>query len=109
MALGCRICNRQGYQGEPSEPGRQEEMRKVDNRATVQAGYTIEIHLAARLEQIGLRHNGGELAAAIEKGLANTVGSTLVEGTIDRNDWTRELLEWRTRIAAANSRPQQCT
>ena len=51
--------------------------------------------------------NGGELAAAIEKALAHTGGPTLIECSIERDDCTRELLEWGTRVAAANSRRQQ--
>jgi pyruvate decarboxylase len=54
-----------------------------------------------------LATNGGELAEAIEKGLTHAGGPTLIECIIDRDDCTRELLEWGTRVAAANSRPQQ--
>ena len=56
-----------------------------------------------------LATNGGELAGAIEKGLAHSGGPTLIECIIDRDDCTRDLLEWGTIIAAANSRPQQRT
>ena len=55
-----------------------------------------------------LATNGGELAAAIEKAVAHTAGPTLIECTIERDDCTRELLEWGTRVAAANSRRQHC-
>ena len=54
-----------------------------------------------------LATNGGELAAAIKKALEHTAGPTLIECTIDRNDCTKQLLEWGTRVAAANARPQQ--
>jgi pyruvate decarboxylase len=53
--------------------------------------------------------NGGELADAIKQALGNTVGPTLIECTIDRDDCTKELLEWGSRVAAANGRPQQRT
>jgi len=51
--------------------------------------------------------NGGELAAAIEKAMAHTGGPVMIECTIDRDDCTRELLEWGSRVAIANARPQQ--
>ena len=54
-----------------------------------------------------LAANGGELAAAIKKALDHTAGPTLIECTIDRNDCTKQLLEWGTRVATANARPQQ--
>jgi pyruvate decarboxylase len=54
-----------------------------------------------------LATNGGELAAAIKKALDHTAGPTLIECAIDRNDCTKQLLEWGTRVAAANARPQQ--
>ena len=53
--------------------------------------------------------NGRELAAAIKEAIGHMAGPTLIECAIDRNDATKELLEWGTRVAAANSRPQQRT
>jgi indolepyruvate decarboxylase len=50
--------------------------------------------------------NGGELAAAIKHAAAHKGGPTLIECTIDRDDCTKELMEWGTRVAAANSRQQ---
>ena len=51
--------------------------------------------------------NGKELAQAIKQALGNTAGPTLIECTIDRDDCTKELLEWGSKVAAANGRPQQ--
>ena len=51
--------------------------------------------------------NGGELAIAIEKALAHRAGPTLIECTIDREDCTKQLLEWGNRVAVAKARPQQ--
>lgn len=48
----------------------------------------------------------GELAAAISQAQA-LAGLALVECVIDRDDCTKELLEWGSRVAAANSRPPQ--
>ncbi|WP_269542752.1 thiamine pyrophosphate-dependent enzyme [Cerasicoccus fimbriatus] len=47
----------------------------------------------------------GELDAAIEKALAHEGGPSLIELTIDRDDCSKELLEWGTRVAAVNSAP----
>jgi TPP-dependent 2-oxoacid decarboxylase len=53
---------------------------------------------------LGLRANtAGELADAVSKALAHR-GPVLIECTIDRDDCTAELLEWGSRVAAANSR-----
>lgn len=54
-----------------------------------------------------LATNGKELAAAIAKALDHKTGPTLIECTIERDDCTKELLEWGTRVAVANARPQQ--
>lgn len=48
----------------------------------------------------------GELAEAIEQAQAHD-GLALIECIIDRDDCTKELLEWGSRVAAANSRPPQ--
>ena len=48
----------------------------------------------------------GELAAAICQAQAHT-GLALIECVIERDDCTKELLEWGSRVAAANSRPPQ--
>lgn len=47
----------------------------------------------------------GELDAAIEKALAHEGGPSLIELTIDRDDCSKELLEWGSRVAAVNSAP----
>ena len=51
--------------------------------------------------------NGKELAAAIKEALAHKTGPTLIECTIDRDDCTKQLMEWGSRVAAANGRPPQ--
>ena len=48
----------------------------------------------------------GELTEAIEQAQAHQ-GLALIECVIDRDDCTKELLEWGSRVAAANSRPHQ--
>ncbi|MBW4628628.1 MAG: hypothetical protein KME49_24710 [Brasilonema octagenarum HA4186-MV1] len=48
----------------------------------------------------------GELTEAIEQAQAHQ-GLALIECIIDRDDCTKELLEWGSRVAAANSRPPQ--
>ena len=57
---------------------------------------------------LGIRAaNGGELASAIAKAMAHKDGPAMIECTIDRDDCTRQLLEWGSRVATANARPQQ--
>lgn len=51
--------------------------------------------------------NGGELADAIKKARAHKEGPVMIECAIKRDDCTRELLEWGSRVAIANARPQQ--
>ncbi len=51
--------------------------------------------------------SGGELVGAIEKAKVHTGGPVMIECAIDRDDCTRELLEWGSRVAIANARPQQ--
>lgn len=94
-------------------------------------GYTIEVEIhdgpynnvknwdyagimnvfnAADGEGCGFRAtNGKELAAAIQQALVHSAGPTLIECTIDRDDCTRELMEWGSKVAAANARPQRRT
>lgn len=48
----------------------------------------------------------GELSEAIRQAQAHE-GLALIECVIDRDDCTKELLEWGSRVAAANSRPHQ--
>jgi TPP-dependent 2-oxoacid decarboxylase len=48
----------------------------------------------------------GELATAIRQAQAHE-GLVLIECVIDRDDCTKELLEWGSRVAAANSCPHQ--
>ena len=71
-------------------------------------GGLMKVFNATDGEGLGLlATTGGELAAAIKKALDHTAGPTLIECTIDRNDCTKQLLEWGTRVATANARPQQ--
>ncbi|GHB97560.1 thiamine pyrophosphate-binding protein [Cerasicoccus arenae] len=51
----------------------------------------------------------GELDAAIETALAHEGGPCLIELTIDRDDCSKELLEWGTRVATVNSAPPKWT
>lgn len=51
--------------------------------------------------------NGKELSTAIKQALAHKTGPTLIECTIDRDDCTKQLMEWGSRVAAANGRPAQ--
>ena len=48
----------------------------------------------------------GKLAEAIKQAEAHQ-GLALIECVIDRDDCTKELLEWGSRVAEANSRPPQ--
>ena len=48
----------------------------------------------------------GELADAICQAVAHD-GLALIECVIDRDDCTKELLEWGSRVAAANGRSHQ--
>ena len=50
---------------------------------------------------------GKELAAAIKEALAHNTGPTLIECAIERDDCTRQLMEWGSRVAAANGRAPQ--
>lgn len=53
---------------------------------------------------LGIRvGTAGELDEAIQKALANSAPS-LIEVVLERDDCTSELLEWGSRVAAANSR-----
>jgi len=47
----------------------------------------------------------GELDDAIAKALAHEGGPSFIELTIDRDDCSKELLEWGARVAAVNSAP----
>lgn len=49
----------------------------------------------------------GDLETAIEKALAHG-GLSLIEVIIDRDDCSKELLEWGSRVSANNSRPPIC-
>ncbi|MFZ4775580.1 MAG: thiamine pyrophosphate-binding protein [Terrimicrobiaceae bacterium] len=54
---------------------------------------------------LGLRATtSGELSAAIAKAISHK-GTVLIECSLDRDDCSPELLQWGTRVAAANSRP----
>ncbi len=50
----------------------------------------------------------GELQKAINKSLKHN-GLSLIEVIIDRDDCSKELLEWGTRVASNNSRPPKIT
>ncbi len=52
--------------------------------------------------------NGNQLSGAIKAALAHKSGPTLIECNIDRDDCTKELMEWGSRVAAANGRPPKC-
>jgi indolepyruvate decarboxylase len=68
----------------------------------------VKVFNAADGEGRGFRAtNGKELAVAIEQALAHSAGPTLIECAIDRDDCTRELMEWGAKVAAANARPPQ--
>lgn len=54
---------------------------------------------------LGLKADtGGELSAAIDRALAHD-GPVLIECKLDRDDCSKELLEWGSRVASNNSRP----
>jgi pyruvate decarboxylase len=64
----------------------------------------VNVFKAGGGEAMGLRVNtAGELAHAVEQAVSFD-GLVLIECTIDRDDCTRELLEWGSRVASANSR-----
>jgi pyruvate decarboxylase len=50
---------------------------------------------------------GTELATAIQEALAHKSGPALIECRIDRDDCTKQLMAWGSRVAAANGRPAQ--
>lgn len=65
----------------------------------------IQVFNAEDGNGLGIRvDTGGELSAAIERAKSHA-GPVLIECTLDRDDCTKELLEWGSRVAAANSRP----
>lgn len=47
----------------------------------------------------------GELESAIKTALSNKKGPSLIEVILDRDDCSKELLEWGSRVAANNGRP----
>jgi len=47
----------------------------------------------------------GELQNAIEKALSHNGGPSLIEVVLDRDDCSKELLEWGSRVSANNGRP----
>jgi pyruvate decarboxylase len=65
----------------------------------------VEVFNAGEGNGLGLKANtSAELAAAIERAKSHN-GLVLIECALDRDDCTKELLEWGSRVAAANSRP----
>ena len=64
----------------------------------------IDVFNAGEGNGLGLRaKTAGELAAAIEQAKSHP-GLVLIECALDRDDCTAELLEWGSRVAAANAR-----
>lgn len=64
----------------------------------------MEVFNAGEGNGLGFRaRTAGELADAIAKALSHG-GPVLIECALDRDDCTSELLEWGSRVAAANSR-----
>ncbi len=64
----------------------------------------VEVFNAGEGNGLGFRATtGAELSAAIAKARAHP-GLVLIECAIDRDDCTKELLEWGSRVAASNSR-----
>ena len=65
----------------------------------------IQVFNAGEGNGLGLKAtNSAELTAAVERARHHT-GLVLIECALDRDDCTRELLEWGSRVASANSRP----
>ena len=65
----------------------------------------VDVFNAGEGNGLGLKANtSAELAAAIERARSHN-GLVLIECALDRDDCTKELLEWGSRVAAANSRP----
>lgn len=61
--------------------------------------------LVPLLDTLGLKaSNVGELTSAVSRALVND-GPVLIECALDRVDCASELLEWGSRVAAANGRP----
>jgi TPP-dependent 2-oxoacid decarboxylase len=64
----------------------------------------VDVFNAGEGNGLGLRaKTGGELTAAIERAKTHP-GLVLIECALDRDDCTAELLEWGSRVAAANER-----
>jgi len=64
----------------------------------------MDVFNAGEGNGLGLRaKTTGELAEAISKAIAHC-GPVLIECALDRDDCTAELLEWGSRVAAANGR-----
>jgi TPP-dependent 2-oxoacid decarboxylase len=65
----------------------------------------IDVFNAGEGNGLGLKaRTSAELASAIERARSHH-GLVLIECALDRDDCTKELLEWGSRVAAANSRP----
>lgn len=65
----------------------------------------MDVFNAGEGNGLGLRATtAGELSAAISKAVSHK-GPVLIECALDRDDCTPELLEWGSRVAAANARP----
>jgi len=65
----------------------------------------MDVFNAGEGNGLGLRATtAGELSDAISKAISHK-GTVLIECALDRDDCSPELLQWGTRVAAANSRP----
>ena len=65
----------------------------------------VDVFNAGEGNGLGLKANtSAQLASAIERARSHD-GLVLIECALDRDDCTKELLEWGSRVAAANSRP----
>ncbi len=65
----------------------------------------VEVFNAGEGNGLGIRvSTGGELAGAIDRASSHN-GMVFIECLMGRDDCTKELLEWGSRVASSNSRP----
>jgi TPP-dependent 2-oxoacid decarboxylase len=68
----------------------------------------VDVFNAGDGNGLGMRvRTEGELDDAVKKALAHD-GLSLIEVIIDRDDCSKELLEWGSRVSANNGRPPMC-
>ncbi len=68
----------------------------------------VDVFNAGEGNGLGMRvRTEGELDDAVKKALAHD-GLSLIEVIIDRDDCSKELLEWGSRVSANNGRPPMC-